>query len=39
MKEENSVKQKDLISIIIPVYNAKLYIERCIQSICIHLSI
>ena len=34
MKEENSVKQKDLISIIIPVYNAKLYIERCIQSIC-----
>lgn len=34
MKEENSVKQKDLISIIIPVYNAKLYIERCVQSIC-----
>lgn len=34
MKEENSVKQKDLISIIIPVYNAKLYIKRCVQSIC-----
>lgn len=34
MKEEKSIRQKGLISIIIPVYNAKLYIDRCVKSIC-----
>ena len=24
----------DLISIIVPVYNVKLYLERCVKSIC-----
>ena len=27
------VQQKDLISIIIPVYNVEAYLDRCIQSV------
>lgn len=34
MKEGESIRQKDVISIIVPVYNAKRYINRCVKSIC-----
>ena len=33
MKYEYVMKNKDLVSIIIPVYNVEMYIERCISSI------
>lgn len=33
VKKERTVKEKDLISIIIPVYNVEKYVERCIKSV------
>lgn len=35
MKEEQKTKDKVLISVIVPVYNAEKYLDRCLQSILV----
>lgn len=34
MKKKGTTRENNLISIIVPVFNAKMYIERCVKSIC-----
>lgn len=33
MKEENRTQQNDLISVVIPVYNVKKYLKRCVKGV------